>query len=391
MKKSCRSAMRKLALNSLAILFLFVTSSVYAQGQGGGGIGELLDYLKALTKTTVKTVSELIYQVIPSTAQTITEQNLQSNSVMEVHDQTEKISNENLKKLFTLSSENIKNQYKTISQLSENLINIPKLTQKQKTGLSPGRMFGASPQAPDQNAENNFSFYMLIKPTGYQNEKESTYAKNFIESLNVLIQPTPFSENLISSFTIAEGFNAANKNLFFQSDAFKKFAAKLDAYNAIKSIAMTSLIQFYTERVRPSSGANLTEGTQQQSTQNSSSLLEIRNKASSWRLENPNWTKELATASPTALAREQALLQAEILYKLNAMQTELEQQKAANAALILMTLQNLQQSLVETEKELFTTLSNIQKLQKEDEAQRAGKTIEDINAEQKAKQKLLGK
>jgi hypothetical protein len=412
MKKfNTTSKFRKLILQIASLCFLCfgINTYTYAAGPGGGGGGgggdmeKLIQFLMALADTTVKTVSEIIYQVIPSTGNTVTSQTLQISSIKNAAQQTEKMNDENLTKLFKLSASDLKDEYSKISQLSQNVLEISDL-QSAKNQARKGKTQNKFAKAAAGNTNNEqaatkatpvttYNFNAFVKPTGYTSDEDKA-AKDFLDTINILNKQAPFSENILNAFAAIKNVGDEQKKAVIDSPAYKKFVAKLNAYNALKSIAMGNLMQFYAERTKPekkgtqNNQASFFGGaTSETAEQKSESLIETRNRASQWRLENPNWIKELAGASQTAIAREQTLLQAEILSKLNAMQTELEQQKAANAALIVILLQNLQQSLTDTENDLLKEVSDAQKAYQQ---KQPGQTPAERNENESIMQKLIG-
>lgn len=186
----------------------------------------------------------------------------------------------------------------------------------------------------------------LLSPTVYQDSTAVNAADNYIQFASGLIQPlgvfTPASDNT----TILTNPN------------YISYLAQIRSYVAAMSVGVGNLYRLYAERMPitktnqqnqttapfnalnsyglgaiaqlPANSSQLTDG--------SASALQVDQYSATRRFNDPNWRRGIMEASPTALAREQLYLLAEIRYEMFLSRMEMQRMTVAMSMMQLQLL-----------------------------------------------------
>lgn len=324
--------MKKLILGSIMLSGLTLVNSAQAATLDDvvRSINNLRDYIAGAVNSTMKTVSDLIYEENPSLPATVTG----NEGISKANTGTQALTN-SLSLNATKTALTLKND--------EGITQLASITASD-TYLPPAMasIFGANrPSANLFLGDSNFNLDSLLATPAYTNydpkNPNKNPAYNFILATSGLYQPISANIN----------FNGLNEKqiLDLQSSAnFQRYQAALRAYIATQSVGMSNLYQLYAERI-PQAGLGTAAGLTDNSGRPiaNASALQVEQYLATRRSQNKNWYQQMAAASPTTVSRETLFVLAEIREQLFQLQLQNERLLATMST---MQLQNTQASKV---------------------------------------------
>ncbi|ATN86588.1 phosphoesterase [Coxiella burnetii] len=213
---------------------------------------------------------------------------------------------------------------------------------------------------PDSLYDNYFNFDSLFAPSAYNSDQQqaaTTYLQYLTKPYQSLTDNIHFSELKDNLNKLSAEKRADKLKSFLNNPAYQKFQLAVRSLIATKSIAIDNFNTLLNERV-PIKGLGAKVGMPDDPhlPKGYASPLQVENYIANQRINSPDWFKQMKTASPAVVAREQVLILAEI-------ESQLERNHLDNerllATLSLMALQGTQNSEMELQTNTAADLNKL--------------------------------
>ncbi len=320
--------MKKLIIGSILLSGLTLVTSAQAATLDDvvRSINNLRDYIAGAVNSTMKTVSDLIYEENPSLPATVTGNEGINKANINTQALTNNLSLEATKKALTLKSDQ---DITHLASITASDTFVP------PTGVS---IFGGNRSTANPDFGNSsFNLNSLLAMPAYFNYDAKNInqnpAYNFISAVSGLYQP-------ISPTINFEGLNEKQKLELQSTLTYQQYQAALRGYIAAQSVGISNLYHLYAERI-PQAGLGTAAGVTDDAGKPiaNASALQVEQYLATRRSQNKNWYQQMAAASPTTVSRETLFVLAEIREQL--FQLQLQNERLL-ATLSVMQLQNTQ-------------------------------------------------
>ncbi|MFK3616841.1 phosphoesterase [Coxiella burnetii] len=213
---------------------------------------------------------------------------------------------------------------------------------------------------PDSLYDNYFNFDSLFAPSAYNSDQQqaaTTYLQYLTKPYQSLTDNIHFSELKDNLNKLSAEKRADKLKSFLNNPAYQKFQLAVRSLIATKSIAIDNFNTLLNERV-PIKGLGAKVGMPDDPhlPKGYASPLQVENYIANQRINSPDWFKQMKTASPAVVAREQVLILAEI-------ESQLERNHLDNerllATLSLMALRGTQNSEMELQTNTAADLNKL--------------------------------
>ncbi|WP_040070939.1 phosphoesterase [Coxiella burnetii] len=213
---------------------------------------------------------------------------------------------------------------------------------------------------PDSLYDNYFNFDSLFAPSAYNSDQQqaaTTYLQYLTKPYQSLTDNIHFSELKDNLNKLSAEKRADKLKSFLNNPAYQKFQLAVRSLIATKSIAIDNFNTLLNERVPVKGlGAKVGMPDDPHLPKGYASPLQVENYIANQRINSPDWFKQMKTASPAVVAREQVLILAEI-------ESQLERNHLDNerllATLSLMALQGTQNSEMELQTNTAADLNKL--------------------------------
>ncbi|ABS77624.1 phosphoesterase [Coxiella burnetii] len=213
---------------------------------------------------------------------------------------------------------------------------------------------------PDSLYDNYFNFDSLFAPSAYNSDQQqaaTTYLQYLTKPYQSLTDNIHFSELKDNLNKLSAEKRADKLKSFLNNPAYQKFQLAVRSLIATKSIAIDNFNTLLNERVPVKGlGAKVGMPDDPHLPKGYASPLQVENYIANQRINSPDWFKQMKTASPAVVAREQVLILAEI-------ESQLERNHLDNerllATLSLMALQGTKNSEMELQTNTAADLNKL--------------------------------
>ncbi|AIT64073.1 hypothetical protein [Coxiella burnetii] len=213
---------------------------------------------------------------------------------------------------------------------------------------------------PDSLYDNYFNFDSLFAPSAYNSDQQqaaTTYLQYLTKPYQSLTDNIHFSELKDNLNKLSAEKRADKLKSFLNNPAYQKFQLAVRSLIATKSIAIDNFNTLLNERVPVKGlGAEVGMPDDPHLPKGYASPLQVENYIANQRINSPDWFKQMKTASPAVVAREQVLILAEI-------ESQLERNHLDNerllATLSLMALQGTKNSEMELQTNTAADLNKL--------------------------------
>ena len=234
--------------------------------------------------------------------------------------------------------------------------------------IAPILGFSFRPQATNFSLGNDsLNADTLLSPINYgqfnTKELEKNPAYNFIQFSGDLFQPL----STISLTTVEPKLTPQQIDEIQANATFQQYRAALRAYVAAQSIGLSNLYQIMAKRIpQPGLGSSVGLVGKNNLPIADASQLQVEQYLATRRSEDPNWHRQIATASPIALQRESLLVLVDIQRQLFEMQQQNErllatismmqmQQNSQNAKLNFIQMEQKIDELIKSKQGVSAT------------------------------------
>lgn len=223
--------------------------------------------------------------------------------------------------------------------------------------LLPRTGFSFTPPNLNLDAGNNaMNFSSLIGPVAYTNfnfkNLSSNPQYNYIQFVSGNYQP-------VSTISLTDAEPKLKPEQIQQienSNDYRKYRAAIRAYVAAQSVGMSNLYQLMAERI-PQQDLGAAAGMPTRDV----SQLQLNQYLASRRNQNPDWYKQMATASPATVQRETLFVLAEIRQQLFTMQQQNERLLATISVMQMQqNTQGAKLNLITMEQKIQTQIKQAQ-------------------------------
>ncbi len=199
---------------------------------------------------------------------------------------------------------------------------------------------------PSTTYDNYFNFDSLITPSAYstdQQQASQSYIEYVTQQYQSLLGGIDFAKLKSKINDMSPDKRAQALYNFVTNPVYQQYQLAVRSLLASKSVALSNLNLLHAERTPVKDLAtqtgmpnnpNLPAGY--------ASPLEVENYIANQRVNSPDWYKEIKTASPTAVQREQVLILAEIESQLQRSHLDNERILATLSAMLLQSSQSNQ-------------------------------------------------
>ncbi|AAO91148.1 phosphoesterase [Coxiella burnetii] len=213
---------------------------------------------------------------------------------------------------------------------------------------------------PDSLYDNYFNFDSLFAPSAYNSDQQqaaTTYLQYLTKPYQSLTDNIHFSELKDNLNKLSAEKRADKLKSFLNNPAYQKFQLAVRSLIATKSLAIDNFNTLLNERVPVKGlGAKVGMPDDPHLPKGYASPLQVENYIANQRINSPDWFKQMKTASPAVVAREQVLILAEI-------ESQLERNHLDNerllATLSLMALQGTKNSEMELQTNTAADLNKL--------------------------------
>ncbi|WP_259411673.1 phosphoesterase [Coxiella burnetii] len=213
---------------------------------------------------------------------------------------------------------------------------------------------------PDSLYDNYFNFDSLFAPSAYNSDQQqaaTTYLQYLTKPYQSLTDNIHFSELKDNLNKLSAEKRADKLKSFLNNPVYQKFQLAVRSLIATKSIAIDNFNTLLNERVPVKGlGAKVGMPDDPHLPKGYASPLQVENYIANQRINSPDWFKQMKTASPAVVAREQVLILAEI-------ESQLERNHLDNerllATLSLMALQGTKNSEMELQTNTAADLNKL--------------------------------
>ncbi|HYF98402.1 MAG TPA: hypothetical protein VD770_05405 [Coxiellaceae bacterium] len=332
---------------SLGLGSLLSSSASYAQGSGDGGdvslvqaIQNLGTEINSLATAGANALSDAVYQFdqnLPGIVQSnTTSATLQSQVV--ANTTTQNLANIK-SSLIVYPQEVIPPSTAVVNQLQALTYGVP----SSDTLYSPKdpqiTVFNSNPQAMPNN-DDYFDIDSLLGPTGYSSDQQNAaqYYVNYLTQSYIPLGSTLTLQNL-ANLSYPAFVNFQRNNAVYQT-----YQAGVRSYMAGMSIALSNFNQLMAERT-VQSGLGTTVGLTMPSENGGApqpvadaSPLQVQQFIATQRVNNAQWYKDMAAASPATVERETLFVLAEIEAQMQQLHTDNERLLATMSAVALASI-----------------------------------------------------
>lgn len=348
MVKNSRHVQKKYLILGFLLSSLFFASSANAQF---GALIVAVNKVRAAVEAIAQTTIYYIFQTPPNVGDVLVTNIARSNTATNTSAQVKMLNDEDI---MTGIAPDTKNPNKMLTRLAS-IQASDTLLGSSGGGIIP--FFSGPAQSNMQKAlllgNENLNFQSLVSPLFYTDDQQNN-ALNFLYFISGSATP-------ISTFSLRDIPDSQLKpkqKLDIQSSAtYQNYQVQRRQLVAHQSAALTNLYYIYARRlpIKSIKAGDTALG------KDSPSAFQIEDHVATWRTSTPSWYAQMATETPTNIARETLFVLAEIQTELHRMHQENERMLALMAINQLQNVRTGKQTLMLSEKQVQDQISQMTK------------------------------
>lgn len=346
------SNFRKGLVLSVASYFFFSVSTAQAQAFDPSALVSAINAIRASLDGIVNTAATYIFQTPPNVGNELVTNNTQSTAIQTVMPNVVALNDQDI-----LSGlvPNVQNPNASLTQLASIQASDTILQSTVMSGV-PLPFYSSAAQSNMQNAlaqgNENLNFASLAQPLSYTTQDMQNLALNYLRFVSGYA--VPISNFSLNSYSESQ-LSTKQKLTFQNSPAYQSYQVQRRSLIAQQSAILSNLYYIYAKRlpIQTIHASDTALGVE------TPSAAQIQDYVSTWRTSTPTWYTQMATASPSNVARETLYVLAEMQSELHRMHLENERIIALLATSQIQTVQQNKIGLGLIEKNIKDQLNQI--------------------------------